>query len=95
MKIVILKEFVIRYNMDSTGKVMKWAELIFVFLSLFSIISTKYQLSTIEIRPDPSGEPAKIFTDEEISKYDGSDVSTVKLHTYITAVRDSGDIHVA
>lgn len=81
MKIVILKEFVIRYNMDSTGKVMKWAELIFVFLSLFSIISTKYQLSTIEIRPDPSGEPAKIFTDEEISKYDGSDVSTVKLHT--------------
>ena len=40
-------------------------------------------MSEIEIRPDPSGEPAKIFTDEEISKYDGSDVSLWKqLYSY-------------
>ena len=39
-------------------------------------------MSEIEIRPDPSGEPAKIFTDEEISKYDGSDVSLYKQLSY-------------
>ena len=68
--------------MEDTGKIMKWAELFFLFLSLFLLISAKYQMSEIEIRPDPSGEPAKIFTDEEISKYDGSDVSLYKQLSY-------------
>lgn len=76
MKPRVSNDFDTRLNMEGTGKIMKLAQLFLMLLSLLSYISAKYQMSEIEIHSDPSGEGAKIFTAKEISKYDGSDVST-------------------
>jgi hypothetical protein len=63
--------------MEDAGKLTNLAQLFLMIVSLFSPILAKYQMSEIEILPNPSGEGAKIFTAEEISRYDGSDVSTL------------------
>ena len=55
---------------------MKWAGHFAVYFSFsFFLVRGKYKLSEIEILPDPSGEPARIFSAEDMKEYDGSNVS--------------------
>ncbi|KAK3094206.1 hypothetical protein FSP39_025447 [Pinctada imbricata] len=61
--------------MVDTGKKWAWQYVSYtvLFLAVNMVNGKKYEMSEIEIHPIPSGEPARIFTQEEMKEYDGSD----------------------
>ncbi|KAL5008536.1 hypothetical protein ScPMuIL_014117 [Solemya velum] len=61
--------------MAATGKWVGLFLSILCFWTCIKINSSKYQQVEIEILSEPSGEPSRIFTDDQIAEYDGTDDS--------------------
>lgn len=63
-------------KMSASGMKAIWVCLLSSVLSVVVWVEAeKYIPLKVEIKPNKNGEPVRVFTSEEISRYDGSNVS--------------------
>ena len=58
-----------------------------IFIVIETVLCGKYKPIEVEIKTNEGGEPLRIFTAEELAKYDGTDVSKLFSYMYHPYVR--------